>query len=47
MPVALVRIDDRLVHGQVVEGWLKVLGLGRFKRHRITPDIGMLEATKL
>lgn len=23
MPVALVRIDDRLVHGQVVEGWLK------------------------
>lgn len=25
MPVALVRIDDRLVHGQVVEGWLKVI----------------------
>lgn len=22
MPVALVRIDDRLVHGQVVEGWI-------------------------
>jgi ubiquinone/menaquinone biosynthesis C-methylase UbiE len=30
-----------------VEGWLKALGLGRFKRYRITPDIGMLEATKL
>jgi len=30
-----------------VEGWLKTLGLGRFKRHRITPDIGTLEATKL
>src|SRR5258708_3480385 len=23
MSVVLVRIDDRLVHGQVVEGWLK------------------------
>ncbi|MFA6315792.1 MAG: PTS sugar transporter subunit IIB [Elusimicrobiota bacterium] len=22
MPIALFRIDDRLVHGQVVEGWL-------------------------
>lgn len=22
MPIALLRIDDRLVHGQVVEGWL-------------------------
>ena len=22
MPLALVRIDDRLVHGQVVEGWI-------------------------
>jgi mannose/fructose/N-acetylgalactosamine-specific phosphotransferase system component IIB len=25
MGVELVRIDDRLVHGQVVEGWLKAL----------------------
>jgi len=25
MPVTLLRIDDRLVHGQVVEGWLKSL----------------------
>src|SRR4051812_12186888 len=25
MGVALVRIDDRLVHGQVVEGWLRSL----------------------
>src|SRR3989339_609491 len=23
MPVILVRIDDRLIHGQIVEGWLK------------------------
>jgi PTS system mannose-specific IIB component len=25
MPVALLRIDDRLIHGQVVEGWLPFL----------------------
>ncbi|MDR3124322.1 MAG: PTS sugar transporter subunit IIB [Endomicrobium sp.] len=25
MPISLVRIDDRLVHGQVVQGWLKVI----------------------
>ncbi len=25
MPIVLVRIDDRLIHGQVVEGWLKPL----------------------
>ncbi len=30
-----------------VEGWLRPLGYGRFKRHRITPVIGVLEATKL
>lgn len=29
------------------EGWLVRLGFGRFKRHRVTPDIGTLEATKL
>ena len=29
------------------EGMLKKLGFGRFKRHRITPDIGTLAATKL
>lgn len=23
MPIILVRIDDRLIHGQIVEGWLK------------------------
>lgn len=23
MPIVLVRVDDRLIHGQVVEGWLK------------------------
>jgi mannose/fructose/sorbose-specific phosphotransferase system IIB component len=23
MPIVLARIDDRLIHGQVVEGWLK------------------------
>ncbi|MBI5211484.1 MAG: PTS sugar transporter subunit IIB [Elusimicrobia bacterium] len=26
MPIVLVRIDDRLVHGQVVEGWVPQLG---------------------
>ncbi|MFI5362128.1 MAG: PTS system mannose/fructose/N-acetylgalactosamine-transporter subunit IIB [Elusimicrobiota bacterium] len=25
MPIALLRVDDRLVHGQVVEGWLPSL----------------------
>lgn len=25
MPIVLVRIDDRLVHGQIVQGWLKVI----------------------
>jgi mannose/fructose/N-acetylgalactosamine-specific phosphotransferase system component IIB len=25
MAIALLRVDDRLVHGQVVEGWLPVL----------------------
>lgn len=25
MPIILTRIDDRLIHGQVVEGWLKVI----------------------
>jgi mannose/fructose/N-acetylgalactosamine-specific phosphotransferase system component IIB len=29
MPLALVRIDDRLIHGQVVEGWLPALGVSR------------------
>ena len=26
MPIVLLRVDDRLVHGQVVEGWLPTLG---------------------
>jgi mannose/fructose/sorbose-specific phosphotransferase system IIB component len=26
MDIVLVRIDDRLIHGQVVEGWLKAIG---------------------
>jgi mannose/fructose/sorbose-specific phosphotransferase system IIB component len=25
MPIILVRIDDRLIHGQIVEGWLKTV----------------------
>jgi len=25
MPIILVRIDDRLIHGQVVQGWLKAI----------------------
>jgi len=28
MDIVLVRIDDRLIHGQVVEGWLKTIGVG-------------------
>jgi PTS system mannose-specific IIA component len=29
MPISLVRIDDRLVHGQVVEGWLPAIEADR------------------
>lgn len=29
-----------------VEGWLRALGFGRFRRRRITTGIGLLEATK-
>jgi mannose/fructose/N-acetylgalactosamine-specific phosphotransferase system component IIB len=28
MPIALYRIDDRLIHGQVVVGWGQPLGVG-------------------
>lgn len=28
MPVSLYRIDDRLIHGQVIVGWGQPLGLG-------------------
>jgi mannose/fructose/N-acetylgalactosamine-specific phosphotransferase system component IIB len=28
MPIALYRIDDRLIHGQVVVGWGSPMGLG-------------------
>ncbi|AKL97469.1 PTS system mannose/fructose/N-acetylgalactosamine-transporter subunit IIB [Endomicrobium proavitum] len=27
MPVVVVRIDDRLVHGQIVQGWLKNINI--------------------
>lgn len=26
MPIVLVRVDDRLVHGQIIEGWLPSTG---------------------
>ncbi len=29
MPIVLVRIDDRLVHGQIVQGWLKVVDVNK------------------
>ncbi len=29
MPINVFRIDDRLVHGQVIEGWMRQLGLNR------------------
>ncbi len=29
MPVVLARVDDRLIHGQVVEGWLRVIQADR------------------
>ena len=28
MPIALYRVDDRLIHGQVVVGWGQPLGIG-------------------
>jgi mannose/fructose/sorbose-specific phosphotransferase system IIB component len=27
MPIVLTRIDDRLIHGQVVEGWIKAINV--------------------
>ncbi|MCA6069536.1 MAG: PTS sugar transporter subunit IIB [Endomicrobium sp.] len=27
MPIVLARIDDRLVHGQIVQGWLKTISI--------------------
>ncbi|MDR3256975.1 MAG: PTS sugar transporter subunit IIB [Endomicrobium sp.] len=27
MPIVLVRIDDRLLHGQIVQGWLKTIDI--------------------
>lgn len=29
MDIQLIRIDDRLIHGQVVVGWVKALGIER------------------
>lgn len=29
MPIELVRIDDRLVNGQIVQGWLKVININK------------------
>lgn len=29
MPIVLVRIDDRLIHGQIVQGWLKSINVNR------------------
>jgi PTS system mannose-specific IIB component/fructoselysine and glucoselysine-specific PTS system IIB component len=29
MPVSLVRVDDRLIHGQVIVGWVKAIGAKR------------------
>jgi PTS system mannose-specific IIB component len=29
MSIELVRIDDRLVHGQIVQGWLKVIDINK------------------
>ena len=29
MPIILVRIDDRLVHGQIVQGWLKSIDVNK------------------
>jgi Phosphotransferase system, mannose/fructose/N-acetylgalactosamine-specific component IIB len=29
MAIELVRIDDRLVHGQIVQGWLKVIDINK------------------
>ncbi|MCL2485640.1 MAG: PTS sugar transporter subunit IIB [Endomicrobia bacterium] len=29
MPIVLVRIDDRLIHGQIVQGWLKNINVDK------------------
>ena len=29
MAVKIVRIDDRLIHGQIVQGWLKTIDVDK------------------
>ncbi|MDO8735330.1 MAG: PTS sugar transporter subunit IIB, partial [Elusimicrobiota bacterium] len=29
MSIVLIRIDDRLIHGQIIEGWLKTVHADR------------------
>jgi len=44
MPVCLARIDDRLVHGQVVEGWIPHL---RAERVVVVSDAAAHDETQL
>ena len=44
MPITLVRIDDRLVHGQVVEGWLPFL---RAQRVLVVSDAAASDETQV
>ncbi|OEG70398.1 hypothetical protein ATZ36_04530 [Candidatus Endomicrobiellum trichonymphae] len=41
MPIVLARIDDRLVHGQIVQGWLRILNVDIIL---IVSDIVILDA---
>ncbi|MBI3548810.1 MAG: PTS sugar transporter subunit IIB [Elusimicrobia bacterium] len=43
MPIALVRIDDRLVHGQVVESWIPYV---RADRVAVVSDAAAKDATQ-
>jgi len=43
----LFTASGRCYSWRETEGWLNGLGFGRIRRHRVTPDIGTLEATKL
>jgi PTS system mannose-specific IIB component len=45
MPIVLVRIDDRLVHGQIVQGWLKILDVNIILVVSDTVTLGVMQQT--
>ena len=46
MGVELLRVDDRLVHGQVVEGWVKALRINRIKTDNFSVKAATIDLGK-